>query len=57
MNNYIVLASRVCGHGFCPFGEIVNDHNYVIMIGRRRGFTCSKINAPFRKGAKLNNKM
>jgi hypothetical protein len=38
---------RVGGHGFYPFCKIINSHNIVVMIGGKRSFTGSKIDAPF----------
>jgi hypothetical protein len=39
------------GHSFCPFGEVINDDNDVLVTIARRGITSHKFDAPFTKGA------
>lgn len=36
-----------CGHGFSSFGEIVNNHDNILMVIRRWGSALHKVNSPF----------
>jgi hypothetical protein len=57
---YDVVEEKTCcsisgivegGHGFCPFGEVIDSDNNVFVTIAGRGITGHKINAPFAEGA------
>jgi hypothetical protein len=39
------------GHGFCPFGEVINSDNNVFVTIDEGGITSHEGDAPFTKGA------
>ena len=38
------------GHGFRPFGEVINGNNGVLMVVRRWGSTLHEVDGPLAKG-------
>ena len=45
------------GHGFRPFGEVIDSDNNVFVTIAGGGITSHKVNAPFTKGACSNDRM
>jgi hypothetical protein len=45
------------GHGFSPFGEVINGDNNVFVTIAGGGITSHKVNAPFTKGACSNDRV
>ena len=45
------------GHGFCPFGEVIDSDNNVFVTIAGGGITSHKVNAPFTKGACSNDRV
>lgn len=41
----------ICGHDFCPFGQLINDHHYVIIVVQWCGVAYHEFYAPFSNGA------
>jgi len=44
-------------HGFDPFGELVNDHNDILVVITRWRVACHKVHAPFAKGTDSDDRM
>ena len=45
------------GHGFSPFGEVIHSDNNVFVTIAGGGITCHKVDAPFTKGARDNDRV
>jgi hypothetical protein len=45
------------GHGFYPFGEVIDSNNNVFVTIAGGGITGHKVNAPFAKGASSNDRV
>jgi hypothetical protein len=45
------------GHSFDPFGEVINGGNNVFMTIDGGGITSHKVDAPFTKGARSNDRV
>ena len=45
------------GHGFSPFGEVIDSNNNVFVTIAGGGITSHKVNAPFTKGACSNDRV
>ena len=45
------------GHSFCPFGEVINGDNDVFVTIARGGITSHKVDAPFTKRARSNDRV
>jgi hypothetical protein len=45
------------GHGFSPFGKVIDSDNNVFVTISRGGITSHKVNAPFTKGASCDDWM
>ena len=43
------------GHGFCPFGEVIDDDNDVLMAVPRCGSTLHEVYGPLTKGTNSDN--
>jgi hypothetical protein len=49
---YCIVESR---HDFNLFGEVINNHNDVLVNSARWGVACHKVNAPFAKWESCND--
>jgi hypothetical protein len=45
------------GHSFSPFGEVINGDNNVFVTVARGGITSHKVDAPFTKRARNNDRV
>ena len=45
------------GHGFRPFGEVIDSNNNVFVTIAGGGITGHKVNAPFAEGASSNDRV
>ena len=45
------------GHSFSPFGEVINNDNNVFVTIAGGGITSHKVDAPFTKGARNNDRV
>jgi hypothetical protein len=45
------------GHGFHPFGEVIDSDNNIFVTIAGGGITGHKVNAPFAKGASSNDRV
>jgi hypothetical protein len=54
---YSVSSVVESGHSFGPFGEVINDDNNVFVTIVGGGITSHKVDAPFTKGARSNDRV
>ena len=65
MSNYVVEEKMCCsvsgvvesGHGFSPFGEVIDSDNNVFVTIVGGGITSHKVDAPFTKRASSNDRV